>query len=194
LAAQAFIILFYCGTIMAVKQERHRRPLPPLDPASLEQTALRYVGRYAVTRARLRAYLARKLRERGWDAAGEPPVEAIVARCAELRYVDDTAFAVARSAALGRRGYGARRVDQALAAAGIEENDAAPAREQARAEAWASALRFVERRRLGPFGAVPLERPEREKALAAMMRAGHPLRIARRLIEAAPGEIPESDE
>lgn len=179
---------------MAMKPERHRRPARPLDGEALERLALFYAGRYAATRAKLRDYLKRKLRERGWKGAGEPPVERIVERFAELGYVDDRSFAAARAAALGRRGFGVRRVGQALKAAGIEEEDGAPALEQAREEAWASALRFAERRRIGPFAAEAPDRPGREKALAAMLRAGHPVDLARRLVLAPPGEIPVADE
>ncbi|HYZ48955.1 MAG TPA: RecX family transcriptional regulator, partial [Sphingomonas sp.] len=45
------------------------RGAAPLDAPALERFALRYVERYATTRARLADYLSRKLRERGW--AGE---------------------------------------------------------------------------------------------------------------------------
>ena len=114
---------------------------------------LSYAGRYATTRARLAAYLGRKLRERGWDGEGEPPVAELVARMAALGYVDDRAFAAARAAALSRRGYGARRVGAALRGAGIGEEDGAEARELAAAAAWEAALRFAERRRIGPFAA-----------------------------------------
>jgi regulatory protein len=180
--------------MMAMQQSRHRvQPRPPLRGDDLERLALFYAGRYAVTRAKLRAYLARKLRERGWGDDGEPPVEALVARFAELGYVDDRAFAEAKAQSLGRRGYGARRLDQALRVAGIEEADGAAARAQADADAWAAALRFAERRRIGPFAAALADPPAREKALAAMLRAGHPLALARRLVTARPGEIPEPD-
>lgn len=173
---------------------RPKSPQRPLDAERLERLALFYAGRYAVTRAKLAAYLTRKLRERGWDGAGDPPVERLVARFAELGYVDDRAFADARAASLGRRGYGARRVDQALRAAGIGQEDGAAAREQARGQAWDAALRFAERKRIGPFAAERPDRPGREKALAAMLRAGHPLGLARRIAGAAPGEIPAQEE
>ena len=179
---------------MAMKSDRHKRVVAPLGAQDLERLALSYAGRYAATRAKLRAYLGRKLRERGWGGDGEPPVERLVERFAALGYVDDRAFAAARAEALGRRGYGARRVDQALRAAGIEEEDGAAARERAREEAWSSALRYAERRRIGPFAGAPGDRPARDKALAAMLRAGHPLDLARRLVEARPGEIPPADE
>lgn len=173
--------------------EPKRKPRLPLDGEALERLALSYAGRYATTRAKLRAYLARKLAERGWAGDGTAPVERLVERLAELGYVDDKAFAAGRAQSLGRRGFGERRVRAALAAAGIDEEDAAEAREQARDGAWAAALEFARRRRFGPFAARTAERSDREKAIAAMLRAGHPLEIARRLATAAPGTIPEPD-
>ncbi len=180
--------------MMAMKSQRHKRAPQPLGRQELERLALFYAGRYAATRSKLRTYLARKLRERGWEGAGEPGVEAIVERFAALGYVDDRGFAASRAAALGRRGFGARRVGQALKAAGIDEEDGAAALEQARENAWSSALRFAERRRIGPFAAEPFDRPAREKALGAMLRAGHPVDLARKLVHARPGEIPPQDE
>ena len=173
--------------------EPKRKSRPPLDGEALERLALFYAGRYATTRAKLRSYLVRKLRERGWDGEGEPPLDRLVGRLAELRYVDDKAFAASRAAALGRRGYGERRVRDALTAAGIGEEDSAEARESAREGAWEAALRFAERKRIGPFATVEADRPGREKAMGAMIRAGHPPGIARRLVTAPPGSIPEPD-
>ena len=172
---------------------RNPKVKPPYDAAALEQAALFYAGRYATTRAKLAFYLRRKLRERGWGGAGEAPVEALVERMARLGYVDDRAFASARAAALSRRGYGARRIGAALRGAGIGEEDAAEARALAADAAWAAALRFAERKRIGPFAAEAADRPEREKALAAMLRAGHPVEIARRLVAAPPGQVPQTD-
>ena len=179
---------------MAVRKDRDRAARPPLDGASLEQAAISYAGRYATTRARLCAYLVRKLRERGWAGSGEPPVERLIERMAELGYVDDRAFASARAAALGRRGYGERRVSGALRAAGVTEDDAAEARQAARNDAWAAALRFAERRRIGPFADVETDRSGRDRALAAMVRAGHPLDLAKRLVAAPPGQIPDAED
>ncbi|HST37532.1 MAG TPA: RecX family transcriptional regulator [Allosphingosinicella sp.] len=178
---------------MAVTRARNRNDRPPLDAGTLEQAALSYAGRYATTRAKLAAYLVRKVRERGWTGDREPPIAALVERMAGLGYVDDRAFAAARAASLGRRGYGEHRVGAALRAAGIGDEDGAEARAQARERAWAAALRYAERRKLGPFAAAEGDRAAREKALAALLRAGHPAPLARRLAWAAPGEIPDTD-
>ena len=55
---------------------RKPRPKPPLDEARLQEMALAYVARFATSAARLEAYLARKLRERGWDGKGAPDLVA----------------------------------------------------------------------------------------------------------------------
>jgi regulatory protein len=179
---------------MAMTYRRDTSARPPLDSAALERAALRYAERYATTRARLAAYLERKLRERGWAESAPPAVDRLVARMAELGYVDDAAFAAARAAALARRGYGPRRVADALRAAGVGEEDGAGARSIARDGAWTAALRFAERRRIGPFAREEPDRAARERALAALLRAGHPMALSRRIASARPGEIPEEDE
>lgn len=178
---------------MAMRQSPPNKPRPPLDRCALEERALAYAGRYATSRAKLAAYLHRKLRERGWDGPGDPPVEDIVGRMAALGYVDDRAFAAARAASFGRRGFGVRRLGQALRAAGIEDEDAAEARALAEAGGWQAALRYAERRRIGPFATAETDRAGRDRALAAMLRAGHPIGLARLLVQARPGEIPDPD-
>jgi regulatory protein len=176
-----------------VKPERHKKPRPPLDSGALERLALFYVGRYATTKAKLASYLARKVKERGWEEGSRPQIVALVERFTALGYIDDNAFAKARAASLQRRGYGERRIGQALHAAGIGEEDGAEARLQAQEGAWEAALRFAERKRIGPFAAEAPDRERRHKAFAAMMRAGHPLDMVRRVLNAPPGEIPDSD-
>lgn len=170
-----------------------RKPRPPLDPEGLERLGLFYAGRYATTRSKLADYLRRKLRERGWAGPGEPPVERLVERFAELGYVDDKGFASARSASLLRRGYGERRVREALRGAGIAEDDSAEARDISEEEALAAAHRFARRKRLGPYAATVPDRPARDKAAAAMLRAGHSLDLVRRVLATPLEDLPERD-
>jgi regulatory protein len=174
---------------------RPRRALPPLDENKLNELALRYVGRFSTTRAKLRSYLARKIRERGWGGAREPDLVRIADRFGEQGYVDDAAYALAKSEALTGRGYGKRRVLETLRSAGVADDDGAAAREHADGEAVAAALRFAERRRIGPFAAQPLRDPkDREKALGAMVRAGHGFNLARAILALAPGADVDLDE
>ena len=166
---------------------------PPLDAEGLERLGLFYAGRYGTSRAKLASYLARKLRERGWHGTGEPPVGDLVERFSALGYVDDRAFAEARTASLLRRGYGEQRVKAALRGAGIAEADSAGARARAEEEALAAAHRFARRRRLGPYAASAPDRAGWQRAAGAMLRAGHRMEVVREVLAASPGDLPESD-
>lgn len=170
---------------MESRPQRKKTPRP-LDSVRLEELALTYVARFATTAAKLEAYLARKLRERGWDGEGAAPTQEIVARFVDAGYIDDAAWARAKSGSLLRRGYGLRRVRQALDAAGV--------RDEARVGQGAqraAALALARKRGFGPFGAALPDRPLREKQIAALLRAGHPLDSARELVNAASVEAAE---
>ena len=164
-----------------------RKPRPPLDAAALDEMALAYVGRFATSRAKLAAYIGSKLKERGWTGKDPADVAALVERLAGLGYVDDQAFAMSRARSLTARGYGERRVRQALHGAGIAEEDSQEARELAGSEAIKAALRLARRRRLGPFAASPSSPKGRDRALAAMLRAGHSFALARAIVDLPPG-------
>ena len=172
---------------MAMTPRSPRKTRPPLDAVKLDELALHYVGRFATSRAKLITYLRRKLRERGWSGPGEPDLDSLSDRLVRLGYVDDRAFAVSRARSLTSRGYGERRVGQALSLAGIGDDEGAEARSLAEAEAVNSALRFAQRRSIGPFAANAPDPREREKALAAMIRAGHRFSLAKAILGLAPG-------
>lgn len=170
---------------------RERKPPRPLDAARLNEMALAYVARFATSAGKLSDYLRRKLRERGWEGEGEADIGAIVGRFVALGYVDDAGFARDKAQSLLRRGYGARRIDQALGAAGIDES----LRDESRgseADARRAALVMARKRRFGPFGKEEgLDPAVREKQVAAMLRAGHPLAHAREVVNALSAEALE---
>lgn len=192
------------GTLMAMESSqsamarpsstpgrRARKAPAPLDAASLEELALAYVARFATSAGRLRAYCRRKLRERGHTGAAEglspPDVEALVTRFVEKGYVDDAGFARAKSSSLLHRGYGPRRVDEALRSDGIGEELRAEIAPGAAARREAAAA-YARRRRFGAYareGSGPLDLVAREKQLAALLRAGHDARHARYVLSAA---------
>lgn len=167
-----------------------KRSPRPLDAVSLRDLALSYVGRFATTGAKLEAYLARKIRERGVaeDAEGRTmdlDIRGLVEQFTARGYVDDDAYARAKARDLGARGYGARRVDQALWAAGVDENvrsDHAPSK----AERRRAAIVMASKRRFGPFGTLDvddsLDIKAREKQIAAMLRAGHDMNLVRFIV------------
>lgn len=171
---------------------------PPLGEAQLRDLALHYAARFATTRARLEGYLVHKLRERGLaeDADGRTvdiDIPALVARLVELGYVDDDAYARARARDLGARGYGARRVEETLRHAGVGEG-LRQAHAPGEAASRRAAALMARKRRLGPFGAQvesadPLSvRKAHEKAVAAMLRAGHQYDHVRFVLGAASAE------
>jgi regulatory protein len=163
------------------------RSLTPLDGPGLERLALRYVERFATTRAKLARYLDGKIRLHGFD--GAPPDTAKIAeRLAANGYIDDRLFGEARARAMARRGLGARRVAGALHHAGINAEDGAALAPAIAAHAIDAALIFARKRRIGPFAPVQADRPTREKQIAAMIRSGHEFSLARRIVAMAPGE------
>ena len=163
-----------------------RRPVRPLDAAALDRLALRYVERFATTRGKLADYLRRKIRERGWEGEAADPV-AVAERMATLGYIDDRLYAESKAAALTRRGLGARRIGAALRQAHVADA-AEEMGGDLQARALEAALIFARRRRLGPFGPVVEDRAVRERQLAAMLRAGHPLDLSRRILAARDAE------
>ncbi|QGP77571.1 regulatory protein RecX [Sphingobium sp. CAP-1] len=165
-----------------------KRLPPPLDEAALRDMALRHVARFATSRGKLLAYLKRKIRERGWGGEQPADPDGLADRFVDLGYIDDAGYAVMKSAALARRGYGARRIDETLRAAGIAEEDRQQADAQIASEAWIAAERFARRKRIGPYAAAPPDPKQRDKAIAAFLRAGHGYAVARRWVDAAPGE------
>lgn len=159
-----------------------RRARAPLDEAALGDLALAYAARFATTAARLEAYLARKIAERGLAEGAKVDVPALVSRLVRLGYVDDAAFARMRARALAQRGYGARRIAAALQHAGVDAPLRA-AHAPGEAAARRAAVVMAKKRRLGPWASGALgdglpsdparARAAREKAVAAMLRAGH---------------------
>ncbi len=164
---------------------RERRPPKPLTTDRLQEMALAYVARFATSSHKLQDYLRRKLRERGWDEdEGEfPDVAAMAQRYVDLGYIDDEAYARMKSGGLMRRGYGQRRVNQALNAAGIDE-ETRNAVKMGEGKQRAAALVMARKRRFGPFGLEEIDRAKRERQIAAMLRAGHSYDSAKAMIDA----------
>lgn len=166
------------------RSEHKPKKSRPLNETSLRDLALSYVARFATTGAKLEGYLARKLRERGIaededGRAQTPDVAALVTQLIELGYVDDEAYARSKTRDLTARGYGARRVEQTLWAAGVDETtreETAPGEAAVRR----AAIMLAKKRRFGPFGVrsnedepAEIAHKRRQKQVAAMLRAGH---------------------
>ena len=184
------------GASKTRKKRAGSRKSRPLDDTTLRDLALAYAARFSTTGAKLEGYLARKIRERGVaedqdGRAVDLDVRALVERLIELGYVDDAAYARARSRDLTGRGYGKRRVEQALWAAGVDDDvrhDHAPSE----AEGRRAAILLAKKRRFGIFGtklsedlASDARRAAKEKQIAAMLRAGHDFADVRFILDAS---------
>lgn len=165
-----------------------KQPPPPLDEERLRGLALHYVGKYATTRSKLATYLSRKIRERGWSNDRPADIDALISQFAELGYVNDAQFAEARSRSFVHRGYGKRRLDDDLRASGITETDATDAVGHMTASEFAAATNFARRKRIGPFASEGASPEKRQKQLQGFLRAGHGFGLARRFVQAEPGE------
>jgi regulatory protein len=175
------------------KPRPDKKPPPPLNDERLRGLALHYVGKYATTQAKLTAYLARKIRERGWSNERPPDIDALVEQFAELGYINDAQFAESRSRSFVRRGYGERRLYEDLRASGIGDADAVPAREHMAESTFTAAENFARRKRLGPFASEAAPPEKRQKQLQGFLRAGHDFEVAKRFVNADPGQIIEDD-
>ena len=83
----------------------------------------------------------------------------------------------------------------ALRVAGVAQGGGEAACDHADAEAVTAALRFAQRRRLGPYASTTIADPrQNEKALAAMVRAGHGFGLARAVLNLAPGTEIDTDD
>lgn len=176
---------------MANRRAPSDRTRRPLDAARLDELALAYVARFATSKAKLARYLDRKIREAEWVDASDvvTACDAIVAKMERLGFVDDRQYAAMRGAAMTRRGLGVRRVKAQLWVDGIAADDADEAVETAATAAIGAALGYARRRRFGPFAAAPIDdRAQRERQVAAFIRAGHSLALARRILAIAPGD------
>ncbi len=168
------------------------------DEARLRDWALRYLARYATSRARLAAYLERRALRLAKRAGKTPDpglraaIARVVGHCAELGIVDDRTHARARLRRLVQRGASVRRLRADLAERGIapaiaaeelaglgEELGADPERVAARA--------LLRRRGLLPQPGADWTEEARRRALAALARAGFSYEVASEVVGEAAG-------
>ncbi len=175
------------GEYQHLQQERKRRP--PLDGERLRAMALAYVGRYATSCARLATYLNRKIDERGWVDESTPPVAELVTQFTSLGYVDDEAFAKTRGESLLRRGYGPNRLKISLRVSGIGTDIIDRTVNVDDEGAFAAAMIFAKRKRIGPYAKDPPSPDICQKMIASLLRAGHSYDISRKILALKANDI-----
>lgn len=173
-----------------------RKPPRPPTRERLEKSALHYLERYAASAEGLRRVLLRKVERAAREgladrAQGAADVDAVVAKLAANRLLDDARFAEGRAASLARRGLPRGRIAQRLKIAGVEGDDierALGTLDEAGESDFKAAVIFARRKRLGPFADPARRVAARMKHLAAMARAGFSGEHARRIVDAADPE------
>ena len=151
----------------------------------LFEAAVRYLQRYAASSEHLRRVLKRKLKRA--ETYGPVPPEAVqwidtaVRRCADYGYIDDKAYAESRVRSLRRQGRSTHYIQRYLQEKGVPQDISAAFLASDENTELASAVRHVQRRRLGRATG-----PEaRQKDLARLVRAGFSLAVARRALDQA---------
>lgn len=167
------------------------KPPPPTPTtAVLHDAALRHLARYATTQAGLLRVLDRRIMR--WARAVIPDDEAIgaakaaarreITRLATAGLLDDAAFAATRAQSLSRAGKSRRGIAAHLAVRGVAASVAQDALPDDPDVELAAAIALARRRRVGPFGAGPLDPAQKLRALGSFARAGFSQDMAQRAL------------
>jgi len=168
-----------------------------LAAADLKDAALDHLARYAVSTARLRQVLQRRIRRSAHVHDFDPmpllsELESVIADLSRVGLLNDQAYAETKARSLNRRGGSKRLIAAKLAGAGVARDATAAAlgrlEEETPDAELAAAHAYARRRKLGVFRTTDDPSPERRrKDLAAMARAGFTLDLARRALSGGYG-------
>jgi regulatory protein len=174
---------------------RARSSAPSKDV--LHEAALAYLTRTPATAATLTRVLGRKIATWARQAAraSDDPETiatdvarcheaalAIVARFREVGLVNDAAFAASRARSLSRAGRSRRAIAAHLTAKGVDGQTLREALPTDAAVELAAAVAFARKRRIGPFVREEPDPKAKQKALAAMARAGFAWSVCERVL------------
>jgi regulatory protein len=178
-----------------------RPPGPAPGAARLREAATAHLARYATTEVGLRRVLMRRVDR--WAraaeafgmtdlapliAAGKQAAAEVAREMAAAGTVDDAAFAESRARRLLRGGRSRRAALAHLAQKGVAAETAAAALPEGEAAELDAALALCRRRRIGPFALGEAPPEQRQKALAALARAGFGRGIAEQALRMDPEE------
>jgi regulatory protein len=166
-----------------------------LTAEGLWHFACRYVARYACSRQQLARYLKRKIEQNTGLGEIENPareVEKIIVRLVALGALDENTLMQNLITRDKQRSYGARRTRQRLQQRGVAADVMATLEPQTPQEALQLAIRFAQRRKLGPFADLPVSEQktqarikEKARAQRAMLTAGHSYDVVVQVLEAS---------
>ena len=183
-------------------KERRRKGPSPATPESLLKAALRYLDRYATSRANLRRVLLARVERSAWAhgsdrEAGAAAVEQILERCSESGLLDDQAYAAGQARRHLRKGASARAIRAKLAAKGLDretiEQALAGLDQLVEDPELSAALAYARRRRMGPYRPADQRPAQRERDLAALDRRGFAYETALKIVDAADPDALEAE-
>ncbi|MEM6712178.1 MAG: regulatory protein RecX [Pseudomonadota bacterium] len=174
---------------------REKRRSKKMSARRLHNIALAYLDRYEASETGLRRILERRV----WKAArahDEDPqiyqnmIEAEVETARNAGYVNDKRFAENQVYQQRGRGASARAIAARLKSKGVDESLIFQALDDDERDDEQAALRYAQRRRLGPFR-LKGRAERRERDMAALCRAGFALDTARKIIDSASDDAPD---
>lgn len=155
---------------------------------ALRAAAMRYLTRYAATAQQVTRVLQRRLIRHGQDGAADPDVvnariDRIVARLAQAGLLNDADYAAMKATSLLRRGTSTRQILGTLRDKGVPDDIAKAAlatldETHGEDRERRAALRYAQRRGLGPWAKPDRRALRRQRDIAAMVRAGYPAGLA----------------
>lgn len=165
-----------------------------LTPDSLYKSALHYLERYAASQAGVRAVLQRNLKRRERRGEDLPEqagqwIEQVVHKLSAAGYLNDKAFAETKLVALRRAGASSRVIKMKLTHKGVDAATLEAVLDSDESNDEQAALAYAKRRRLGPFADARTRAEKRDKHIAALVRAGFSLGLARSVVGKSEGEV-----
>jgi len=164
-----------------------RPPAPPLTPAALERSALWHLSRRALTTAELRSALLKKAQRHAPTPESGAWIDALLARFASSRLLDDASTARGRVESGRARGWSRRRIEQRLRGVDAETRadafahaDDPAARADGVTAELAAARVFVAKK--------SLRAKHPDKAMAALARQGFAYAVAKAALAEPPPE------
>ena len=160
------------------KQSLRHRPQKKITPQRLKNIGLYYLQRFETSSDNLRSVLQRRV-----DAyAKENPtwnkqeayqwIENILEEFIQLHYLDDVRFAEIKINDYLRAGKSARYIQNKLRQKGISALKVETLLSEKEYNPLETALKFAERKKIGPYRSAQTRREYRQKDMGSLVRAG----------------------
>lgn len=188
------------------KDNKFKQKVPrKISAEYLYRSGLYYLERYASSTANFQNVMSRKIK-RSCDFHGGTPsdhyteLETVIKQFIELGYLDDHSYARGQIRSYRRKGESARKISQRLKQKGVDDGIIEHALTEIDAEDLThfdrydadiegiknpdvkSALRYIARKKLGPFRR-KIDEKSKQKDLASLARAGYSYNIASKALD-----------